>query len=89
MMTGLECGHLYCTACWGEYLTTKIMDDGVSQTIECPNSTCGILVDDHTVMNLVEDSKIRLKYQHLITNSFVQVRLAKFSGKMQLDLNFF
>jgi hypothetical protein len=36
MMRGLECGHLYCTSCWTEYLTTKIMDEGASQMIECP-----------------------------------------------------
>ena len=29
MMTGLECGHSYCTSCWTEYLSTKIMDEGV------------------------------------------------------------
>merc|ERR1712012_716418 len=25
MMRGLECGHLYCTSCWTEYLPSKIM----------------------------------------------------------------
>ena len=73
MMTGVECGHIYCTSCWTEYLATKIMDEGASQSIECPSSSCDILVDDQTVMRLVKDSKIKLKYQHLITNSFVQV----------------
>ena len=29
------------------------MDEGASQMIECPGSTCDILVDDQTVMNLV------------------------------------
>jgi len=72
MMTSLECGHLYCNACWGEYLTIRIMDDGASQMIGCPSSKCEILVDDKTVMSLIEDGKIRLRYQHLITNSFVQ-----------------
>ena len=72
MMMGLECGHLFCTSCWVEYLTTKIMDEGISQSIECPGN-CEILVDDQTVMKLVKESKVRLKYQHLITNSFVQV----------------
>ncbi len=33
MMTGLECGHLYCTSCWTEYLTTKIIDEGASESI--------------------------------------------------------
>ena len=32
LTTGLECGHLYCTACWTEYLTTKIMDEVRSPT---------------------------------------------------------
>jgi len=71
MMTGLECGHLYCTACWTEYLTTKIMDEGASQMIECPGS-CNIVVNDQTVMSLITDPRVKLKYQHLITNSFVQ-----------------
>ena len=73
MMTGLECGHRFCTQCWGGYLTTKIMEEGVGQTIACAAHGCDILVDDATVMRLVKDSKVRLKYQHLITNSFVEV----------------
>jgi len=71
MMRGLECGHLYCTSCWTEYLTTKIMDEGASQMIECPGS-CKIVVNDQTVMALITDPRVKLKYQHLITNSFVQ-----------------
>jgi len=71
MMTGLECGHLYCTSCWTEYLTTKIMDEGASQMIECPGN-CNIVVNDQTVMTLISDPRVKLKYQHLITNSFVQ-----------------
>ncbi|KAK6631581.1 carbonyl reductase (NADPH-dependent) ari1 [Polyplax serrata] len=72
MMTGLECGHRFCMQCWAEYLTTKIMEEGVGQTIACAAHGCDILVDDATVMRLVRDSKVKLKYQHLITNSFVE-----------------
>ena len=71
LMTGLECGHLFCTQCWTEYLTTKIVDEGASQMIECPGA-CNIVVDDQTVMTLITDPRVKLKYQHLITNSFVQ-----------------
>ena len=74
-MTGLECGHLYCTTCWTEYLTVKIMDEGASQSIQCPTGDCQMLVDDATVLRLVKDARVTLKYQHLITNSFVTVRL--------------
>lgn len=73
MMTGLECNHRFCTQCWTEYLTTKIIEEGVGQTIACAASGCDILVDDATVMRLVRDPKVRMKYQHLITNSFVEV----------------
>ena len=72
-MTGLECNHRFCTQCWTEYLTTKIIEEGVGQTIACAASGCDILVDDATVMRLVRDPKVRMKYQHLITNSFVEV----------------
>lgn len=85
MMTGLECGHRFCTHCWGEYLTTKIMEEGVGQTIACAAHGCDILVDDATVMRLVRDSKVKLKYQHLITNSFVEVRTNNLSAKGLLN----
>ena len=73
MMTGIECSHRFCTSCWTEYLTTKIIDEGMGQTITCAAHGCSILVDDQTVMKLVKDAKVRLKYQHLITKSFVEV----------------
>ena len=75
MMTGIECGHRFCTNCWTEYLTTKIIDEGMGQTISCAAHSCSILVDDHTVMRLIVDAKVKLKYQHLITKSFVEVSL--------------
>lgn len=74
-MTGLECGHEFCTICWTEYLTTKIMDEGMGQKISCAAHRCDILVDDMTVMKLVSDSRVKLKYQQHITNSFVDCNL--------------
>ena len=70
LLTGLACDHFYCNQCWIEYLTTKIMDEGASQMIECPG--CNIVVDDQTVMKLITNPGVKQKYQHLITNSFVQ-----------------
>ncbi|KAK5637838.1 hypothetical protein RI129_000170 [Pyrocoelia pectoralis] len=71
-MTGLECGHRFCYQCWNEYLSTKIIQEGVGQTIACAAHNCPILVDDQTAMRLLKDPRIRIKYQHLITNSFVE-----------------
>ncbi|UJR30641.1 hypothetical protein I4U23_018165 [Adineta vaga] len=70
-MTGLECGHNFCIVCWQYYLTTKIRDEGIGQTIPCP-AQCDILVDDKTVLQLIRAPEVRQKYQHLITNSFVE-----------------
>ena len=49
------------------------MEEGQGQTIFCAAHGCDILVDDQTVFSLITDSKVKLRYQHLITNSFVEV----------------
>lgn len=72
-MFGMKCGHLFCTDCWTEYLTSRISDSGSClQVIPCPALNCPVLVDDGHVIKLLSDSKVMLKYQRLITNSFVQ-----------------
>ena len=40
-MTGLECGHRFCKQCWVEYLTTKIMEEGLCKSIACAAHGCG------------------------------------------------
>ncbi|XP_055297193.1 E3 ubiquitin-protein ligase ariadne-1-like [Sitodiplosis mosellana] len=71
-IVGLGCDHEYCKDCWRQYLTIKISDDGHAESICCPATKCGIAVDDVTVMQLVSDENTRQKYQHLMTNSFVE-----------------
>ncbi|GIY44975.1 e3 ubiquitin-protein ligase arih1 [Caerostris darwini] len=71
LMTSLACGHRYCTECWSIYLTTKIMDQGEVQSIPCFAVDCDIIVDDQTIMNLLVDPKVKLRYQYLITNNFI------------------
>lgn len=73
-MFGVDCGHKFCSDCWKQYLTVKIGDEGAAQAISCPEFKCKIIVDDVTVMELIDDPKIREKYQQLMTSSFVQVR---------------
>ena len=70
-MTGIKCEHTFCKTCWQQYLTYKIMHEGIGQTISCP-AKCDILVDDETVLSLIQSPDVRRKYQHLITNSFVE-----------------
>ncbi|XP_057341285.1 E3 ubiquitin-protein ligase arih1-like [Microplitis mediator] len=72
LMTGMECGHRFCTDCWDSYLSTKIIEQGECQSITCPAHKCDIIVDDETAMNYIKDFNVKTKYQHLITNSYVE-----------------
>ena len=40
--------------------------------IECPETKCHTIVDEPTLMSIVTDSKIKLKYQKLIIDHYVQ-----------------
>ena len=67
----LDCGHSYCKSCWVLYLTEKILDQGESHYISCPDTNCHVFVDDRKVLSLIEDRKTRSKYIKLIINQFV------------------
>ena len=71
-MNGLDCGHFFCSGCYIGYLTYKIMQEGASQMIVCPETKCHTIVDEPTLMSIVTDSKIKLKYQKLILDHYVQ-----------------
>lgn len=70
--TGLECSHRFCSRCWKEYITTKVMDEHVGENISCPAHKCDILVDEVFVGKVVKDSKVKARYHHLIAHSFVE-----------------
>ncbi|XP_008561029.1 E3 ubiquitin-protein ligase arih1 [Microplitis demolitor] len=72
LMTGMECGHRFCPDCWDSYLSTKIIEQGECQSITCPAHKCDIIVDDETAMNCIKNLNAKTKYQHLITNSYVE-----------------
>lgn len=70
-MTKLSCGHLYCTPCLDDYLTTKITTEGVD-SILCAADNCNILIEDDTVMNLLKENTVIAKYLRLILKSYVE-----------------
>ncbi|XP_030371581.1 potential E3 ubiquitin-protein ligase ariadne-1-like [Scaptodrosophila lebanonensis] len=71
-LTGLECGHRFCLSCWQAYLTSKIITEGLAQTISCAALGCDILVNDVIVTKLLSEESVKVKYQRLLTNSFVE-----------------
>lgn len=70
-MTQLEeCKHPYCNECWTSYLTNRIMSDGVSLKIFCPDTDCNSFVPSTVVMKFVEEDT-KKTYNRLISDSFV------------------
>lgn len=70
-MYGLECGHKFCKGCWSHYLTQKIVEEGVSQSIKCLEPNCEILVDDENIIMMKPE--VMAQYQRSMTNDFVMV----------------
>ncbi|XP_023033858.1 E3 ubiquitin-protein ligase ariadne-1 [Drosophila willistoni] len=71
-LTGLACGHCFCTGCWKQYLANKTCSEGLAHSISCPESDCDILVDYVSFLQLADDVKVVERYQQLITNTFVE-----------------
>jgi len=69
-MTGLDCGHIFCTECWSEYLSSKIED--ASRIIECPDTKCNTIVDDETLTSIITDTELKLKYNKLVMSYYVE-----------------
>lgn len=72
MMFGLGCGHRFCTNCWREYITTRIIEEGAAQSVMCAGHNCKVVMEDQEVLDLLHDSKVKQKYQYRICQSFVE-----------------
>ncbi|KAL3317007.1 hypothetical protein Ciccas_004344 [Cichlidogyrus casuarinus] len=71
-LVGLGCTHYFCENCWSIYLKHKILDENHVDRIPCLAINCDFIVDDSVVIEFVaSDVRLRLRFQKLITNSFV------------------
>jgi len=66
------CKDVFCDDCWRNYLTGKIMEEGLASSILCPGFGCSILVEDDLILKLLEDPVVRERYERKITEDFVQ-----------------
>lgn len=57
--TGLECSHRFCSRCWKEYITTKVMDEHVGE-VGCK---CNVFFSDY----LRQKKTIELRNQMFLT----------------------
>lgn len=48
------------------------MDDGVAECISCPSTLCTVVIDDVTVLKLLEDEDAQRKYKYLLARDFVE-----------------
>jgi len=71
-MFSLDCGHLFCKSCWNQYLTSKIMSEGIVNAMTCAETDCKIIVNDEQVLQLLDNVSVKAKYQRLTTNSYVE-----------------
>ena len=62
--TALGCGHHFCNTCYEHYLRQKILEEGESRRIQCPQDKCHMVVDESTVSRLV-DTKTKLRYIYI------------------------
>ena len=63
-----------CEICSSTFVSEMMtgLECGHRLWISCAAHNCQTLVDDDTVVKLIPDAEMRQKYQHLITNSFVE-----------------
>lgn len=71
-MFHLECQHTFCTDCWRSYLINQIVQEGLAQTIVCPDFQCEILVDDQTIHKFLHENEfVQHIYKKTILNSYI------------------
>ncbi|KAF9276671.1 hypothetical protein BGZ68_009850 [Mortierella alpina] len=67
---GLRCGHLFCHACYEQYVTQKVVEEGECRNILCPESGCSVIMDEQAIRTTVKPTAIE-KYQRLQDRAYV------------------
>ena len=63
---GIGCGHMFCTECWTDYVTSKIYN-GTSTSLECMQ--CPVKVTMETIQSFIQTTTpLYARYKvHIIT----------------------
>ncbi|ORZ23908.1 hypothetical protein BCR41DRAFT_302195 [Lobosporangium transversale] len=67
---GLKCGHFFCQPCYEQYLTQKVAEEGECRRILCPESGCSVVVDEPTILKVIEEPIVK-KYRKLQDKAYV------------------
>lgn len=69
----LPCNHHFCVPCLSLYIKTQITEEGgLLSVIKCPGFQCMFEMEDESVLELLEDPRLKVKYQQIVANGFVQ-----------------
>jgi len=55
---GLRCGHFFCHACYAQYVTQKVVEEGECRDILCPESGCSVVMDEQAIRKTVKPTAI-------------------------------
>ncbi|OCH88626.1 hypothetical protein OBBRIDRAFT_757801 [Obba rivulosa] len=67
----LACGHLFCRACWGAYVSSKVRTEAESW-ITCMAEGCALVAPDSFVRTaLGDDAQTWARFQELVVRHFV------------------
>ncbi|CAL8102317.1 unnamed protein product [Orchesella dallaii] len=67
-----HCGHQFCSDCIAEYLKTRISENGLQSSIECPESKCNVLLKEDFIKNVIKtDGEAIQRYDLLLINDYV------------------
>ncbi|KAI5776894.1 hypothetical protein EDC01DRAFT_719912 [Geopyxis carbonaria] len=66
----MKCEHRYCTACYTEYLSSKIKDEGEASRIQCPADGCSRIMDSKSIKMLVAP-EVYKRYEDLLNRTYV------------------
>lgn len=66
----LQCGHTFCTECYRQYVSSKVVDDGDVRGVRCMQEGCNIVVRPNTMVQLLSDKGQR-RYRELLDRTYV------------------
>ncbi|KAL3525971.1 hypothetical protein ACH5RR_014343 [Cinchona calisaya] len=65
------CGHPFCNACWGGYITTAINDGPGCLMLRCPDPSCNAAVGE-TMVDDLAGPEFKEKYHRYLVRSYIE-----------------
>ncbi|ODM93809.1 E3 ubiquitin-protein ligase arih1 [Orchesella cincta] len=67
-----RCGHCFCSDCSYQYINTRISENGLQSSIQCPESKCNVLLKEDYIKNVMKaDLEAVKRYDRLLINDYV------------------